>query len=272
VTGGSEGIGLGISQELATRGFNVIISARGEDTLKAACSSIKEINPNIQVEYIVADSSKCQEAVQKLKSVVANKLITILVNNVGVESGEPEPFESKTLENLDRIIDVNIRFSSHLTHDFIPIINKNCGSAQNSWKGAIINLSSVAGKLEVPLLSSYSASKAYNQVFSTSLAKEMRMHGPNKGKIDLLSARPFIVESRMSGLTAESTKGRLLCVLKPIQFAKCTLDKLGHVDDCAPHWIQDLQCKILCFLQKISRDFLYYPLRNKYLKNMKKDE
>jgi 17beta-estradiol 17-dehydrogenase / very-long-chain 3-oxoacyl-CoA reductase len=189
VTGGSDGIGLGLAKECAVRGMNVLITARNEDTLKAAVEIIRAVNERVNVEYVVADSGTVLNSIDLIKKSCVNKLITILVNNVGVESGDPEPFDEKTTANLDKIIDVNIRFSSHLTKEFIPILQSN-SEAQN-FKGAIINLSSVAAVLQVPLLSSYSGSKAYNQVFSNALAKEMRVR--SRGRIDVMCIRPTLV-------------------------------------------------------------------------------
>jgi 17beta-estradiol 17-dehydrogenase / very-long-chain 3-oxoacyl-CoA reductase len=192
ITGASDGIGLGIAKECAVRGMHVLISARNEEGLKEAVAIIKAVNTNIQVDYIVADSALVPQAVESIKKSCADKFVTMLVNNVGVESGDPEPFEEKTSSNLDKIIDINIRFGSHLTKELLPTLLSNCKS--KNMKCAIVNLSSVASVLQVPLLSSYSGSKAFNQVFSNALAKELRVR--SRGRIDVLCARPTLVNDR----------------------------------------------------------------------------
>ena len=152
-----------------------------------------EINPNIKVEYIIADSSRLKESLDSIKDCLSNKIVTVLVNNVGVETGEPEPFIDKNDSNIDRIIDVNIRFSTYLTRTLLPTIQMNCKKL--GCKGAIINLSSIAGVISPPLMSTYAGSKSYNQMFSISLAKECRAH--YQGIIDVLSVRPTLVLSSL---------------------------------------------------------------------------
>jgi short-subunit dehydrogenase len=106
----------------------------------------------------------------------------------------------------------------------------NCKAS--SLKGAVINLSSNASILNSPLLVAYTAAKAYNKSFSNALAGELRMLYPNL--IDVMCLRPSFVESRMSGLKADSDMGRRLNVIKADVFAKDALNKLGSVDDISP--------------------------------------
>jgi 17beta-estradiol 17-dehydrogenase / very-long-chain 3-oxoacyl-CoA reductase len=87
VTGASEGIGFEMARELALRGMNIIIVSRSKDSLEKARGLILETNNKISVDYIVADCSKIDEAVQKIELGIRDKNVTMLINNVGVESG-----------------------------------------------------------------------------------------------------------------------------------------------------------------------------------------
>ena len=62
VTGGNDGIGLGMCLNLARQGFNICIVSRSEEKIKKALEDIKEavkdVNPNIKTLSIVADFSK----------------------------------------------------------------------------------------------------------------------------------------------------------------------------------------------------------------------
>ena len=88
-----------------------------------------------------------------------SSFITLL--QVGVESGEPCPYMEKNREDVDSIIDVNIRFSSQITLSLLSLLIKNC--KEYNLKGAIINLSSNASILDSPLLVAYTAAKTWNR-------------------------------------------------------------------------------------------------------------
>src|SRR5271167_5014046 len=107
VTGGSRGIGAAIAKRLAADGASVAITyTKGAD---AAASVVKEIERAggkaiaIQADAANADAGKA--AVEK--TVAAFGQLDVLVNNAG--TAIPKIFEETTLEELDRLIDVNVR-------------------------------------------------------------------------------------------------------------------------------------------------------------------
>src|SRR3981081_2387710 len=107
VTGGSRGIGAAIAKRLAADGANVAITyTKGAD---AAASVVKEIERAggkaiaIQADATDADASK--PAVEK--TVATFGRLDVLVNNAG--TAIPKRFEETTLEELDRMIDINVR-------------------------------------------------------------------------------------------------------------------------------------------------------------------
>src|SRR2546428_3524891 len=107
ITGGSRGIGAAIAKRLAADGANVAITyTKGAD---AAASVVKEIERAggraiaIQADGADADASKA--AVEK--TVATFGRLDVLVNNAG--TAIPKRFEETTLEELDRVIDINVR-------------------------------------------------------------------------------------------------------------------------------------------------------------------
>src|SRR5260221_11261435 len=107
ITGGSRGIGAAIAKRLAADGANVAITyTKGAD---AAASVVKEIERAggkaiaIQADATNADASKA--AVEK--TVATFSRLDVLVNNAG--TAIPNTFEETTLEDLDRVIDINVR-------------------------------------------------------------------------------------------------------------------------------------------------------------------
>src|SRR3989442_3061693 len=114
VTGGSRGIGAAIAKRLAADGANVAITyTKGAD---AAASVVKEIGRAggraIAIQADAADADASKAAVEK--TVEAFGRLDVLVNNAG--TAIPKRFEETTLEELDRLIDVNVRGTLVATH------------------------------------------------------------------------------------------------------------------------------------------------------------
>ena len=107
VTGGSRGIGAAIAKRLAADEANVAITyTKGAD---AAVSVVKEIEragrKAIAIQADAADADAVEAAVEK--TVATFGRLDILVNNAG--TAVPKRFEETTLEEMDRLIGVNIR-------------------------------------------------------------------------------------------------------------------------------------------------------------------
>src|ERR1700731_4068642 len=107
ITGGSRGIGAAIAKRLAADGANVAITyTKGAD---AAASVVKEIElaggKAIAIQADAADADASKAAVEK--AVATFGRLDVLVNNAG--TAIPKTFEETTLEELDRVIDINVR-------------------------------------------------------------------------------------------------------------------------------------------------------------------
>ena len=107
ITGGSRGIGAAIAKRLATDGADVAITyTKGAD---AAASVVKEIEragrKAIAIQADAADAEAVKAAVDKTIATLGR--LDVLVNNAG--TAIPKKFEETTLEEMDRMIDINIR-------------------------------------------------------------------------------------------------------------------------------------------------------------------
>src|SRR5258705_998111 len=106
ITGGSRGIGAAIAKRLAADGANVAITyTKGAD---AAASVVKEIERTgrnaIAIQADAADADAIEAAVEKTVATFGG--LDVLVNNAG--TAIPKRFEETTLEEFDRLIDINV--------------------------------------------------------------------------------------------------------------------------------------------------------------------
>src|SRR5882762_7263213 len=107
VTGGSRGSGAAIARRLAADGASVAVTySKGAD---AATSVVKAIESGggraIAIQADAADADAVKAAVDKVVATFGQ--LDVLVNNAG--TAIPKPFEETTLEDMDRVIDINIR-------------------------------------------------------------------------------------------------------------------------------------------------------------------
>jgi 3-oxoacyl-[acyl-carrier protein] reductase len=167
ITGGSRGIGAAIAKRLAADGANVAITyTKGAD---AAASVVKEIERAggkalaIQADATDADASKA--AVEK--TVATFGRLDVLVNNAG--TAIPKTFEETTLEELDRVIDINVRGVFVATQAALKHMKSG---------GRIIMIGSCVGERAMtPGLVPYSATKGAVKMFTQGLSREVGTRG-----------------------------------------------------------------------------------------------
>ena len=172
VTGASDGIGLGISHELAINGFNVILHGRNPEKLDRLKTQLQREHQNVQVRTAVLNAgSATAQQINELVASFDGLNLTILVNNVG-GGGKIQPLEKNTAEELDFMINVNARFPAQLTKALLPKLSRTDGPT------LIMNIGSL-GDSGVPYATVYGGSKAFNMAMSSSLAVEVKAEGKN---------------------------------------------------------------------------------------------
>ena len=171
ITGASDGIGYGFAQELAAKGFNVLLHGRNLPKLEEKKYRLTEEFPNVQFHVIVADAAKVSEKqTGDIVSGLKDLHLTILVNNVG-GSSVFKSLADHTFAELDNVMSVNALFPTQLTRAILPILSKS------EDPSLIINIGSLGADSGVPYSVPYAGCKALNMVTSKSLDFEMRAEG-----------------------------------------------------------------------------------------------
>lgn len=161
ITGASTGIGRECALDLDRRGMKVFAGFRRKEDAKALQKqSSKELIPLIL--DITVDAS-IRDAVNTVARNTGNNGLYGLVNNAGIVV--PGPLEILPICECKRQFDVNVFGTLAITQAFIPLLRKG--------KGRIIILGSILGKLALPVLGPYSASKFALNALSTSLRIEL---------------------------------------------------------------------------------------------------
>jgi NAD(P)-dependent dehydrogenase (short-subunit alcohol dehydrogenase family) len=157
VTGASSGIGEATALRLARGGFDVFAGARKDEDLERLGGLHDKVAP---LKLDVADEASVAAA----KDQVGDTALAGLVNNAGISV--TGPLEFVPLDELRHQLEVNVIGQVAVTQAFLPGIR--------AARGRIVNISSVGGKVALPLLSPYNASKFALEGISDSLRRELR--------------------------------------------------------------------------------------------------
>jgi 3-oxoacyl-[acyl-carrier protein] reductase len=167
VTGASRGIGAAIAKRLAADGASVAITYAKD--VAAASAVVKAIESSggkaVAIQADAADAKAVQGAVEKAVATLGR--LDVLVNNAGVVF--PKKFEDTTLEELDRVIDINLRGVFITTLAALKHMNNG---------GRIIMIGSCVGeRMLTPGLTPYSATKGAVKMFTQGLSREVGDRG-----------------------------------------------------------------------------------------------
>ncbi|HTZ99596.1 MAG TPA: SDR family NAD(P)-dependent oxidoreductase [Candidatus Aquilonibacter sp.] len=168
VTGGGRGIGRAIARKLAGEGAAVVVASRSSKEIDAVAAEIQKAGGRAKaVAADVAKLAECEEIVRVAREVFGK--VDILVNNAGI-LGPVAPAEKTTPEQWNEVLATNLTSAFLMSRLVIPEMYER-------QSGAILNLSSVAGKVAFPMNSAYAATKAGLLGLTRTLAAE----GARKG-------------------------------------------------------------------------------------------
>ncbi len=209
ITGGSRGIGAAIAKRLAADGAKVAITyTKGAD---AAASVVKEIEraggKAIAIQADAADAKAGKAAVEK--TVATFGRLDVLVNNAG--TAIPKTFEETTLEEMDRVLDINVRG--------VFIATQAALKHMKSGSRIIMVGSAVGERVLVPGLVPYSATKGAVKIFTQALSRELGSRG-----ITVNNVQPGPIDTDLNPAAGDWAVP---------QKAVTALDRFGRVDEVA---------------------------------------
>lgn len=210
VTGGAQGIGKGISQELGANGFRVAVAdlqlAAAEET---AAGIVAAGGQAVAVQVDVTDTASVLAAIKSVTESLGP--IEVVVNNAGWD--DFMNFVDTSEEFWDRILNINFKGALRVIHAVVP------GMIERGW-GRVINIGSDAGRVGSSLEAVYSGAKGGIIAFTKTLAREVATTGVTAntvcpGPTDTPALRKFAdnagqnAEKVISGMTRAVPMKRL---------------------------------------------------------------
>jgi 3-oxoacyl-[acyl-carrier protein] reductase len=209
VTGGSRGIGAAIAKRLAADGAKVAITyAKGADAAATVVKAIADAGGKaIAIQADATDATAVRAAVDKTVATLGK--LDVLVNNAG--TAIPKKFEDTTLEELDLVININLRGVFITTQAALKHMNDG---------GRIVTIGSCVGeRMLTPGLVPYSATKGAIRMFTQGLSREVGDRG-----ITVNNIQPGPIDTELNPASGEWAVP---------QKANTALNRYGTVDDIA---------------------------------------
>ncbi|SDZ97482.1 NAD(P)-dependent dehydrogenase, short-chain alcohol dehydrogenase family [Arachidicoccus rhizosphaerae] len=217
ITGGSDGIGLGIARSFAQNGANLILVGRDRDKLEIAKESLSHYTTEVQtLTADLSDIAQIKPLAEQLLHIYSN--IDILVNNAGI--GKFLPFSKTDISILDLHLNLNVKAPYLLIQELLPAIMR--------CKGNIINISSYFSDrmLQGRTTTAYSLTKGAINSLTKSLAFEIGHTGVRVNAI-----APGSVETPQFNRNLQSLSGEEQSAFQNMVNAIYPLGKIGNAED-----------------------------------------
>jgi 3-oxoacyl-[acyl-carrier protein] reductase len=209
VTGGSRGIGAAIAKRLAANGASVAITyAKDANSASVVIKAIEAAGgKGVAIQADAVDAEAIRAAVENAVAVLGK--LDVLVNNAG--TAIPKPFVDTTLEEMEHVINLNIRGVFVTTQAALKHMNDN---------GRIIMIGSCVGERNLtPGLAAYAATKGAVKMFAQSLSREVGIRG-----ITVNNVQPGPIDTDLNPAAGDWATP---------QKAVTALNRYGHVDEVA---------------------------------------
>lgn len=223
--------------------MNVVLISRTLSKLETVADEISD-KYGVKTIVVAVDFADFDEKAQtRVTRAVEGLDIGVLINNVGMSYPHPHFFTELSEDVSEDLIELNVHSTTRMTRLILPLMEKN-------KRGAIVNMGSGSGEFPAPLLTQYSATKAYVDLFSSGLDSEYRPKG-----IHVQSQTPFFVTTKLAKIRHAS-----LTVPSAAQYAKSAVRHIGYESVTSPYWVHALMLYVI--------DVLPASLVNHYVRGM----
>ena len=211
ITGASSGIGWSFAEELAERGFDLVLVARRNDRLEQLAEKLERLH-GTRSSICDADLSQPNTPAH-LHQLMAGRDIGLVVSNAGFSVRGMH--ESLNADELTEMLTVNCHAPLHLSRLFLPALKAR-------RKGGFILVSSIEALMGCPMSAAYSAMKALSLHLGEALYAEAAGSG-----VDILTCCPGATETE-AGVRAGIDMSKIQNVQQPRDVAISTLDNLAN--------------------------------------------
>ena len=203
ITGATSGIGEACARKFANGGYDLVITGRNVDRLKAVEQQARQLGADVlALEFDVRDRKAAAAAIESLKGKWA--VIDVLINNAGLALGLDKEYEGD-LEDWETMVDTNVKGLLTMTRLIVPgMVERN--------KGHVINIGSVAGDAAYAGGSVYCATKAAVKAITDGLRIDVAHTA-----VRVTNVKPGLVETNFSIIRFHGDKQRADNVYKGIK-------------------------------------------------------
>ncbi|MGY0490089.1 3-oxoacyl-ACP reductase FabG [Streptomyces sp. WG-D5] len=209
ITGGAQGIGLAVARTYVREGARVVL---GDLNLEAAEAAAKELGGPAVARAVRCDITEAAEVDALIRAAIeAFGSLDVMVNNAGIT--RDATMRTMTEDQFDQVIDVHLKGTWNGTRKAAAVMREQ-------KRGAIVNISSLSGKVGMVGQTNYSAAKAGIVGLSKAAAKEMAHHGVRVNAI-----QPGLIRSAMTEAMPQKAWDQ--------KMAEIPMRRAGEVDEVA---------------------------------------
>ncbi|MCX4835055.1 3-oxoacyl-ACP reductase FabG [Streptomyces sp. NBC_01016] len=209
ITGGAQGIGLAIARAYVREGAKVVL---GDLNLEAAEAAAKELGGPSVAHAVRCDITEAAQVDALIRAAIDTfGSLDVMVNNAGIT--RDATMRTMTEDQFDQVIDVHLKGTWNGTRKAAAVMREQ-------KRGAIVNISSLSGKVGMVGQTNYSAAKAGIIGLSKAAAKEMAHHG-----VRVNAVQPGLIRSAMTEAMPEKAWDQ--------KMAEIPMRRAGEVEEVA---------------------------------------
>jgi NAD(P)-dependent dehydrogenase (short-subunit alcohol dehydrogenase family) len=217
VTGGSKGIGLGITEALVNEGAIPIIISRNKESVIEVVNEIKAQGKNVYFEIAeLSDPTQCKEAIQNIIQKYGK--IDGLVNNAGVNDGVG--LENGSYEGFITSINKNLTHYYLMAHHALPELKKS--------KGSIVNIGSKTASTGQGGTSGYAAANGGRNALTREWAVELLPYSIRVNAVIVAECYTPLYENWMNTFSNSEEKLKSITEKIPLEKRMTTAEEIAN--------------------------------------------